>query len=365
MVMKRTPLYQVHETLNAKFTTFGGWKMPLQYSSIVAEHLAVRTTLGMFDLSHMGEIDVRGETATESLQRLSTNDVGRLADGRALYTLFCREDGGIVDDLLIYRYGYDRYTLVVNAANIEKDLAWVETHKRSGTAVQDVSDETALIAIQGPSSPAVLTDIIREGDPEDIPFFGFQLGEVAGIPTLISRTGYTGEVGFELYVHSDAAARLWNALYPEVCAAGGCPVGLGARDTLRLEAGLRLYGMDMDEETTPFDVGLGRFVRFKNRRFIGRKALLAQKRTGSSQQLLGFQMLDRSVARAGYQVYKAGTCVGRVTSGAPAPSLKCNIGFAAVTAQTAATGDEIAVEIRGKLHPAKIVKVPFVSKAST
>ena len=358
--MKRTSLYHIHESLNAKFTEFGGWEMPLQYSSIVKEHLSVRTNVGLFDLSHMGEIEVCGHGAGEFVQKLSTNDVGRLTDGRVLYTLFCNETGGIVDDLLIYRYTDNRYMLVVNAANIEKDLTWVETHNDTGAEVKDVSENTALIALQGPKSIDILNPFVPERDVSEISFFRFAVDEVAGIRTTISRTGYTGEIGFELYVGADNAENLWNAIYPAVIEAEGQPVGLGARDTLRLEAGLRLYGMDMNDETNPFEVGLSKFVKSKNRQFIGKKALLREKKKGIAKQMIGFQMLDRAVARAGYPVYQGGERVGSVTSGAPSPSLKCSIGFAIVTAQTISEDDEIDIEIRGRIHPAKIVTVPFI-----
>ena len=358
--MKRTPLYQVHKTLNAKFTEFGGWEMPLQYSSIVKEHLAVRTTVGLFDLSHMGEFEIRGQGADELVQRLSTNDVGRLTDGRALYTLFCNETGGIVDDLLIYRHTDNHYMLVVNAANIEKDLAWVETHNDTGAEVEDVSDGTALIALQGPNAVDILKPFVPECDVSEISFFRFAIDEVAGIPTTISRTGYTGEVGFELYLDANDAEKLWNTLYPAVIEAGGQPVGLGARDTLRLEAGLRLYGMDMNDDTNPYEVGLGKFVKSKNRQFIGKRALLRNKKNGIAKQVIGFQMLDRAVARAGYAVYQDGEHIGNVTSGAPSPSLKCNIGFATVSSQAIPDDGAIDIEIRGKMHPAKIAKVPFI-----
>ena len=358
--MKRTPLYQAHKTLNAKFTEFGGWEMPLQYSSIVKEHLAVRTHVGLFDLSHMGEFEIRGQGANALVQKLSTNDVGRLTDGRVLYTLFCNETGGIVDDLLIYRHANNHYMLVVNAANIEKDFTWVEIHNDTETEVENVSEDTALIALQGPKSINILNPFVPERDVSEISFFRFVLGEVAGIPTVISRTGYTGEVGFELYVDANDAEKLWNALYPAVMEAEGQPVGLGARDTLRLEAGLRLYGMDMNDNTNPYEVGLGKFVKSKNRQFIGKKALLTQKREGMTKQVIGFQMLDRAVARAGYAVYQDGEQIGEVTSGAPSPSLKCNIGFAIVTSQTISEDDKIDIEIRGRMHPAKIVTAPFI-----
>ena len=358
--MKRTSLYNAHKNLNAKFTEFGGWEMPLQYSSIVKEHLAVRSTVGLFDLSHMGEIEVSGQGANELVQKLSTNAVSRLSDGRVLYTLFCHEAGGIVDDLLVYRHADNRYMLVVNASNIEKDRAWVESCNDTGAEVKDLSEETALIALQGPQAIDLLDAFVPDQDVSEIPYFRFIAGEVAGVPTVISRTGYTGEVGFELYVSASDAERLWAALYPTVIAAGGQPVGLGARDTLRLEAGLRLYGTDMNDDTNPFEVGLGKFVRFKNRQFIGKSALLAQKKKGIAKQMIGFQMLDRAVARAGYAVYQDGERIGSVTSGAPSPSLKCSIGFASVESQAGSENEKIDVEIRGKLHPAKIVKVPFL-----
>ena len=334
--------------------------MPLQYSSIVTEHLAVRSIAGLFDLSHMGEIQVSGQGANELVQKLSTNDVSRLSNGRVLYTLLCNETGGIVDDLLVYRHADNHYMLVVNAANIEKDLAWVESCNDTGADVKDLSEETALIALQGPQAIDLLNPFVPERDASGISYFRFIVGEIAGVPTVISRTGYTGEVGFELYVPAADAERLWTALYPAVIAVGGQPVGLGARDTLRLEAGLRLYGMDMNDDTNPFEVGLGRFVRSKNRQFIGKKALMAQKKS-IAKQMIGFQMLDRAVARAGYAVYQGNERIGSVTSGAPSPSLKCSIGFASLESQAVSESEKIDVEIRGKLHPAKIVEVPFLS----
>ena len=358
--MKRTPLYQIHKTLNAKFTEFGGWEMPLQYTSIVKEHLAVRATVGLFDLSHMGEFEVRGPGANAFVQKLSTNDVGRLTDGRVLYTLFCNEAGGIVDDLLIYRYTDNRYMLVVNAANIEKDLAWIRSHNDTEGKIKDVSEDTALIALQGPKAIDILNPFAPELDVSEISFFRFVVGEVAGIRTVISRTGYTGEIGFELYVDVNNAENLWEALYPAVIETEGQPIGLGARDTLRLEAGLRLYGVDMNDDTNPYEVGLSKFVKSKNRQFIGKNALLKERKKGITKQMIGFQMLDRAVARTGYAVYQDGEQIGEVTSGAPSPTLKCNIGFAIVTSQAISENNKIDVEIRSRMHPAKIVTAPFI-----
>lgn len=356
--MKRTPLYEIHKSLNAKFTEFGGWEMPLQYTSIVKEHLAVRETVGLFDLSHMGEIDVQGQGANDLVQKLCTNDVSRLTDGQVQYTLLCNKNGGIVDDLVIYRHADNDYTLVVNAANIKKDFEWIETHNDTGAAVTDSSDDTALIALQGPRSMDVLIGFTPGQLVYEIKFFRFEVSRVAGIGAAISRTGYTGEIGFELYVDASDAEDLWDALYPAVIETGGQPVGLGARDTLRLEAGLRLYGMDMDDNTTPFEAGLGRFVKLDKGDFIGKDVLLAQKEKGDlRKKLVGFHTLDRAVARCGYDVYQNGNLIGKVTSGAPSPSLKCNIGFASISPNTE---KGIEIDIRGKLHPAEIVKVPFI-----
>ncbi len=356
--MKITPLYEIHKALNAKFTEFGGWEMPLQYASIVKEHLAVRTTAGLFDLSHMGEINVHGEGANELVQKLCTNDVNRLTDGQVQYTPLCNETGGIVDDILVYKHAKNDFTLVVNAANIQKDITWIREQNNTESEIIDDSENTTLIALQGPKSIEILNPFVPDCDISEIPFFRFVVDEVAGIPTVISRTGYTGEIGFELYVNANSAENLWNALYPAVMNVEGLPIGLGARDTLRLEAGLSLYGMDMDDNTTPFEAGLGRFVKLDTDDFIGKDALLAQKdKENYKKKLVGFQMLNRAVARCGNDVYQKGTLIGKVTSGAPSPSLKCNIGFASIAKNTK---KPMEIDIRGKLHPAKIVKVPFI-----
>ena len=354
--MKRTPLYDIHHALNAKWTEFGGWEMPLQYNSIVAEHLAVRGTAGLFDLSHMGEIEVRGNGASGFLQELCTNDISRLKNGQAQYTLLCNEAGGTVDDVLVYRFTDTRYMVVVNAANIAKDFAWMKTHNDTGVALADLSEHTVLIALQGPDAIEILNPLVPDADVSQIPFFRFTESQIAGIPAVISRTGYTGEIGFEVYVTAAHSKELWHTLYPAVTEAGGVPVGLGARDTLRLEAGLRLYGMDMDEQTTPLEAGLVRFVKLDKGEFIGRDALLAQKERGIARKLVGFQLRDRAVARAGYAVYQHGTRIGTVTSGAPSPSLKRNIGFALMNV---VRDKNVDIEIRGRLHPAEIVKIPF------
>ncbi len=339
--------------------------MPLHYGSIVTEHLSVRRSVGLFDLSHMGQLEVCGEEAGKLLQNLCTNDISRLKDGQALYTLICQESGGIVDDVIVYRFTNMRYMVVVNAANIEKDRAWLETHNTTGAALTDLSEKIVLIALQGPGAIETLNTLVPHGDVPALPFFGFTRVTVAGISTLISRTGYTGEVGFELYVDVHDGEKFWNILYPAVEAAGGAPIGLGARNTLRLEAGLRLYGMDINERTTPLEAGLARFVKLDKGEFIGRNALLMQRKSGIRRCLIGFQMLGRKmIARTGYDVFREGLHIGTVTSGAPAPSLRCNIGFAYIDldGKHSPTNLNIDIQIRGKRYPAKIVKVPFYSR---
>ena len=356
--LKRTPLYHIHKQLGAKLIEFGGWEMPVQYSSIIDEHLTVRSNVGIFDLSHMGEVEIRGPESLSLIQKLITNDAGKLVDGQVLYTPMCTETGGIVDDLLVYRFAADRYMLVVNASNIEKDLEWILAHSKVGVEIENRSDETALIALQGRSTLQCL-QTVTDVDLTAIDYYRFMVGEVAGIPTIISRTGYTGEIGFELYVEAERSADLWNAVYEATNAVGGKPIGLGARDTLRLEARLYLYGNDIDETTTPLEAGLRWTIAFDKECFIGREALVRQDDEGIKRRLIGFHMLCRSIARPHHAVYRKDQCIGEVTSGAPAPSLKCNIGLAYLPIEMSKINAKIEIEIRGKLHPAKVVRTPF------
>ncbi len=356
--LKRTPLYYIHKKLGARLIEFGGWEMPVQYSSIIDEHLTVRSNVGIFDLSHMGEIEIRGPESLSLIQQLATNDVAKLVDGQVLYTPMCTETGGIVDDLLIYRFAADRYMLVVNASNIEKDLEWILAHNKMGAEIENLSDETALIALQGRNTLQCL-QTVTDVDLTAINYYRFTVGEVAGIPTIISRTGYTGEIGFELYVEAEHGADLWNAVYEATDAISGKPVGLGARDTLRLEARLCLYGNDIDETKTPLEAGLRWTVAFDKGGFIGREALIRQDSEGVKRRLMGFRMLDRSIARSQHTIYRKDRCVGEVTSGAPAPSLKYNIGLAYLPVEISKINAKIEIEIRGKRHPAKVVRTPF------
>lgn len=356
--LKRTPLYHVHKQLGARLVEFGGWEMPVQYSSIIDEHLAVRSNVGMFDVSHMGELEIRGAQSLSLIQKLITNDAAKLVDGQILYTPMCTETGGIVDDLLVYRHAADRYTLVVNASNIEKDLAWIRAYSETGVEIENQSDETALVALQGRNALQCL-QTLTDVNLTAVNYYRFTAGEVAGIPTIISRTGYTGEAGFELYVEAERSADLWNALYESINAIDGKPIGLGARDTLRLEARLCLYGKDIDETTTPLEAGLRSRVAFEKESFIGREALIRQDSEGIKRRLAGFQMLDRSIARAHHAVHRKDQRIGEVTSGAPAPSLKCNIGLAYLPVEMSKINTKIEIEIRGRRHPAKVVRTPF------
>ena len=356
--LNRTPLYHIHKQLGGRLIEFGGWEMPVQYSGIIDEHLAVRSNLGIFDVSHMGEFEIRGPGSLALLQKLIANDAAKLSDGQVLYTPMCSEMGGIIDDLLVYRFAADRYMLVVNASNIEKDLEWIRTHNEAGIEIENRSDETALVALQGRNAPQCL-QTLTDVDIATVNYYRFTEGEVAGLPTVISRTGYTGEIGFELYVEAKHSAALWTAVYDATNAIGGKPIGLGARDTLRLEARLCLYGNDIDETTTPLEAGLRWTVAFDKGNFVGREVLIRQNGEGIERRLVGFQMLDRNIARAHHTVYHKDRCVGEVTSGAPAPSLKCNIGLAYLPIEISKINTKIEIEIRERRHPAKVVRTPF------
>jgi aminomethyltransferase len=338
---------------------FGGWWMPVQYAGILQEHRAVRERAGLFDLSHMGEIEVRGPSALETLHRVATNDVARLRDGAALYTPLCLPSGGIVDDVVIYRHSPDRYLLVVNAANTEKDYRWLREHARGSADVEDVSAATALLALQGPVASDIL-QTLTDARVDSLEYFTFlPTAAVAGVPVLLSRTGYTGERGYELFCDAADAVALWDALCNAVTSSGGGPVGLGARDTLRLEARYLLYGNDIDEGTSPLEAGLGWAVAFDKGEFLGRAALLRQRDVGVSRRLAGFRMVDRAVARSGCAVWVGGSRVGAVTSGAPSPTTGGNIGLAYVERAYAAAGTSLEVEIRGRRHPSEVVPTPF------
>jgi len=328
LTLKRTPLYGAHVAAGARMVPFGGWEMPVQYTGIIEEHRATRSAAGIFDVSHMGEFEVEGPEALASIQALTTNDAAALAVGQVQYSVLCLPDGGIVDDLTVYRLGPERFMITVNAGNIDTDWAWVTEHGR-GARWRDVSAETALIAVQGPRAEDLVARL-ADGDVAGIRYYRFAEGRVAGAPALISRTGYTGEDGFELYVGASDAERLWTALLAEGARDGAVPVGLGARDTLRLEMAYALYGNDIDQATNPLEAGLGWVVKFEKGDFIGRAALERARAAGLTRRLRGLAMTERAVPRHGYPVIKDGVATGTVTSGSYGPSVDKYIALAYV-----------------------------------
>jgi aminomethyltransferase len=336
---------------------FGGWELPQQYSSIRDEHLAVRKVAGLFDISHMGRLVVEGGGAEAYLQRLMTNDLATLRPGHAIYTLMCKEDGGVIDDLVIYRETKDRFLVVVNAANREKDTAWMRKHLAQDPTLDDHTFELSLIAFQGPKAHELLPPGSSETD--DIPYFGFRAGKVAGVSGLISRTGYTGEDGFELFVDSKDVVKVWDAILAEGKAAGVLPAGLGARDATRLEAALRLYGNDMDETVNPYEAGLGWTVKLGKDEFIGRAALAAVKEEGPKRTLIGFKTQPGDIPRHGAAVSHAGRRVGVVTSGTHSFFLGHPVALAMIEVPSFRVGEKITVEVRGREAPAEVVKLPF------
>lgn len=360
--LKRTPLYENHAGLGAKLVEFGGWEMPVQYTGIIEEHKACRSSAGLFDVSHMGEFDIKGPDALKFINRLITNNAAKMQVNQCLYSPMCYENGGVVDDLLVYKFSEDHYYFIVNAANIDKDFAWVQ-EKSSGMDVQveNISSQVAQIAIQGPKAEVILQKITGL-DLAAIKYYWFTQGQVDGVEAIVSRTGYTGEDGFEIYIGSESASQIWDRLLNAGKDEGLVPVGLGARDTLRLEARLPLYGHEMDAEITPLEAGLGIFVKLDKEDFIGKEALLKQKEEGLKRKLAGFEMVGRGIPRSHYPVKKEGREIGMVTSGSPAPWLDKYIGLALVKTEYAAVDTEFEIEIRGKDIPAKVVKTPFYTR---
>jgi len=359
--MKQTPLYGRHQALGAKVIDFGGWAMPVQYSGILDEHKTVREAAGIFDVSHMGEVIFRGPRAAEAVQRLVTNDVGKLADGKALYSCACRPSGGIVDDLIVYREG-DEYLIVVNASNRDKDVAWFREQVGTVCDIEDASDRIALLAVQGPKAVA-LVQSLADAPVAELPSFGLRQTTIAGQRTRVARTGYTGEDGFEIFVAADGAGAVWDAVLDAGKSVGVKPIGLGARDTLRLEARLSLYGNDIDEEHTPHEAGLSWVVKGKG--FLGEEALARQKAAGVTRKLVGFVMKERGTARHGYNIVdESGKPIGVVTSGSLGPTVGVNIGLGYVPAALAPAGTRLHIDCRGKIAAAEIVNGPFYKRRS-
>jgi len=359
--LKRTPLFDAHVKAGARMVPFGGWEMPVQYRGIIEEHRTVRSAVGLFDVSHMGEFEVEGPGALSALQTLTTNDVAGLDVGQVQYSVLCYPDGGIVDDLTVYRLAERKYLITVNASNIDKDFAWVTercAERKLDARWTNVSARTGLIAVQGPRAEA-LVGRLADRDVTRIGYYRFADGQVAGVSVMISRTGYTGEDGFELYAPWEATERVWLALLDAGAADGVAPIGLGARDTLRLEMRYALYGNDIDETTNPLEAGLGWVVKPAKGEFIGREAIEAMRAAGIPRRLVGIEMTERAVARHGYPVLAAGRRVGTVTSGSYGPSVDRYIAMAYLESAHAAVGSAVDVEIRGQGKPARVVKTPF------
>ena len=359
----KTPLYEQHVSHNARIVDFAGWEMPIQYQGIISEHIATRRGAGLFDVSHMGEITINGPGAGAFINALVTNDISKAKAGRAVYSPLCMEDGGTVDDLLVYVLGDDNYLLVVNAANTKKDYDWVREHAPAGVMVENASRRYAQIAIQGPRALSVLAKLTKI-DLDSIRYYRFvqDVTDIPGGPGLISRTGYTGEDGFEVYLPWDNAPVLWEALLEAGAPLGITPVGLGARDTLRLEAAMPLYGHELSAGITPLQAGLSRFVKFDKGDFIGRKALLAQSESGDYTRLIGLVLKDRGIPRAGYPVLSGETVIGEVTSGGQAPYLEEAIALALVPAGYTEPGKALSIGIRDRNVPAKVTALPFYKR---
>ncbi len=360
--MKNTALTQKHISLGAKMVPFAGYNMPVSYAGITVEHESVRKAVGVFDVSHMGEFILKGENALDLIQRVTSNDAALLNDGKVQYSCFPNEHGGIVDDLLVYRIDAKTYMLVVNASNIEKDWNWITKFNTNHVEMHNISDKTSLLAVQGPKAAAALQKL-TDMNLMDMPYYTFAKGKFAGIDNvLVSATGYTGAGGFEVYFENQFADQIWDAIFEAGKEFGIAPVGLGARDTLRLEMGFCLYGNDIDDTTSPIEAGLGWITKF-SKEFTNSKALLEQKEKGVTRKLVGFELLERGIPRHDYLIKDAGgNIIGKVCSGTQSPSLAKAIGMGYVTSANAKVDSEIFIEIRDKLIKAKVVKIPFYKK---
>ncbi len=358
---QKTPLYEEHVAAGAKIVDFHGWLLPLQYSSILQEHEAVRTKAGLFDVSHMGELEVSGEDAYEFLQNLLANDI-TAKPGKAVYSPMCYPNGGTVDDLIVYKQNDNNYLLVVNAANADKDFQWLQQNRRGHVNVVNRSAEFSQLALQGPKAEEILGQLMRD-DSSQLRYFCYENeAKVADISVMLSRTGYTGEDGFELYCRPEDAQKLWSMLLDKGASLGLVPAGLGARDTLRLEAALPLYGQELSEDISPVMAGLQRFIKPQKGEFIGREPLCAQLQGDLKSILVGFEMIDRAIPRSGYEVYCNESKAGQVTSGGYFPTVKKNMGLALIDKSCAEVGNIIEVQVRSKPCRAQIIQLPFYSR---
>lgn len=360
--MKKTPLFSAHEKLGAKLVDFAGYKMPIQYNSIIAEHKATRESAGVFDVSHMGEIFIKGRKALDFIQKITINDASKLTVGKIQYSAMCYEDGGIVDDLLVYKLSEDEFMLVVNASNKDKDLDWMNKNNDLGVKITDLSDNYALIALQGPNSRNILQKICYK--ELDIEYYTFFEAKIDGVPALVSRTGYTGELGFEIYIKGteNDSLKVWNSIFEAGKDFGVYPVGLGARDTLRLEMGFCLYGNDIDQTTNPLEAGLGWITKLSKSDFIGKEAILRIKNDGLKRKLMPISSEDKIFPRKGCELTVDGKKVGVVTSGAVSPIINKAIALGYVNIDNCLNGAKINFSIRGKEYPGEFVSLPFIKK---
>ncbi len=358
---KKTPLYEEHIKAKGKVVDFHGWALPIEYEGILQEHQAVRERAGLFDVSHMGEIRIRGEEAEAFVQYLMTNDIKSLKDGQILYTFMCYPHGGVVDDLLVYKYHREHYYLVVNASNIEKDVAWIkEQEKDFNVEIENQSDDVAEVAIQGPRAEAILQKL-TEVDLKEIPFFTFRdKVPINGKDCLVSRTGYTGEDGFEIYMKPEDAREIWKEILQAGEEEGIEPAALGARDTLRFEAGLPLYGNELSQDITPLEAGFGFFVKFTEEDYIGKAALQKQKEEGLKRKIVGFELMKKGIPREGYEVYKDNEKIGVVTTGYLSPTLNKSIGLALIDVEHSTMGETIEVKVRKRVIDARIISKRFL-----
>ena len=359
--LRKTALNAVHRRLGAKMVDFGGWDMPVEYSGILAEHMATRTAAGLFDVSHMGEIEVHGDHALDLVQHVTCNDAAKLEIGQAHYSGLMTEQGTFVDDLLVHKISDRHYFLCVNAGNQNQDFEHIKAHNRTDAKVENAGGRYSQLAIQGPKALGILQNLTTV-PLDSIPYYHFTFGDVDGVDCLIARTGYTGEDGFEIYFAPEHSEKLWSDLLDDGTDQGLLPCGLGARNTLRLEASMCLYGHEIDDTTTPYEAGLGWICKLGKGEFLGREVLMRQKQKGMERALVGFEMQDRLIARDGCLISIGGEQTGRVTSGSPAPFLKKNIGMAYVPTAFKANGTEITVAVRANQAPARIVPMPFYKR---
>ncbi|MDF2606195.1 MAG: glycine cleavage system protein [Bacillales bacterium] len=363
MSLKRTPLFDVYKKYGAKTIDFGGWELPVQFSSIKEEHIAVREKAGLFDVSHMGEISVKGEKSLQFLQILLTNDITKITPGKIIYTLMCYEDGTVVDDLLVYMIGIDEYLLVVNASNTEKDYEWITSRIIEGVTIENVSAEWSQLAIQGPNAVGIIEKLTQISKDEIKYFTFFDEVNIAGVSVLLSRTGYTGEDGYEIYCKNEDSIKLWNVLMEAGEEFGLIPCGLGARDTLRFEVKYPLYGQEISDQITPLEAGLNFAVKLqKEEDFIGKKSLVAQKEAGVPRKLVGIEMIDNGIPRHGYEIFIGNVNVGHVTTGTQVPSTKRNVGLALIRADLCGIGTLLDVVIRNKKLRAEVIQTPFYKR---